>query len=428
MPMPKSVLTCGGSRTLNANTTNYVCFGTGRFRESTTETSRQTVIRTAGRISAMIARFSGNNINGLVTITLRKNAAPTGLQIVLPSNSGGGVWYSPSDQYADVVAGDKLSYEIAAAGSAGTISFGEISVLFEVLGSAIGTCVTELFAAGIGGTVGTASATRFTEIAGDMDLSGGTEIDKNIKIFAPSGGTITDLGAYVSSNARVSNTTVTLRQNSGNSALTVTFTSGQSLWQEDNSHSITVASGDLLNLAVTTGSGVGNIVFEVANMAFKTTNNTFPTISSLTAGNSVSGNVTTYTVGGELNFSTTENFRNVPNRIRTLVRGLYTYTFSNVITSGNVTVAARVGGANAALSVSIVGATGSGETSDTVNSVYESPLDSLTWQVAGPGTSGSINFRSFSMVGEWLPTIPPKAFGLIKGVGRTKALGSYESP
>lgn len=426
MPNPKSVLTITGSRALSSNTTVYVAFGNGRLREDATEAKRQVTIRTPGRITEMVARVTGgNSVNGSTTVTLRKNGAATGLAITFPASGGNEIRYAPSGTYVDVVAGDLLCYEIAVSGNSGSITFGSISSCFTAVGT-LGTCIDLMVNNGVAQTLSTNNQSRYCQVAGDLNISGVTEPDKGIKLFIV-GGTVTNLGVYASANTRDNNTVVTLRKNSGNGNLTVTFTSGLTGWQEDTTHSDSVSSGDVLDLLFTTSSGTGSITLETTNLTFTTTNNTFPSISSFTAGQLISGNAVSYIAPGELNFSTTESFRTIPNRIRSRVYGLYTYESLNTITSGSNTFGMRQGGTTNALSVTIIGGTaGSGEISNTTNVVTLSPLDGICGQMTTANTSGSITMKSVAVISEWLPTIPPKEMGLFSGVARRRSLGYHD--
>lgn len=418
---PKSLHCISESRSINSATTVYFAYGTGRLRESTTEANRQVVVRTAGRISSLLMNLPNNTLNGDCVVTLRKNGQATALTYTIIAGATG-TFVTPADKYVDVVAGDLLCYETANAGNSGAASWGQISTIFEVASaSAPKTCAVRLVCSGVGGSITPASTTRYTEIAGDVDLSGTVETDKNIRIYTD--GTMKNLGVYVSANTRSTDTVVTLKINTpGAGTLTVTIPGGGTGWFEDTTHSDAITNGDNLNYQVVTGTGTGTITIETMAMDFVTTNGKFPMITSFTSGANVNFNVTTYTSCGGLSFSTTESFRSPKNRMRLLVTGLYCYVFSNTIATNDSTIALRVGGQNSALSLAVV-AGGTGIGSDTLNSAMSSALDSITFQVATPNTSGALNIRSIAVVCEFLETVKPQGiggnFGLSNGKRRT---------
>lgn len=407
MPLPKSIHSISESRTLNFGTTNYFAYGTGRLREDGTETNRQVVVRTAGRISSLLLNLPVNTADGTTVVTLRKNGSPTVVAYTILAGAIGS-FETRSDLYVDVVAGDLLCYECVVNGTSGSISWGQISTTFQAIGSANKTCVTRLVCNGVSGSITPASTTRFCEIAGDNDLSGTAEADKVIKLHTA--GTMSELGVYVSANTRSTDTVVTLRINAGNGTLTVTIPGGGTGWFEDTSNTDNVASGDDLDWQVVTGTGTGTITIQVIASSFKTTNNTFPIITSFVAGVSVNFNVTTYTSYGGLSNSTTESFRSVINRMRLLVSGLYAYVFSNTIATNDTAITLRVGKTNSALTLAVV-AGGTGAASNTTNKVFHSPVDAIIFQTATPNTSGALNIRSIAVICEYLETPKIQAIG-----------------
>jgi hypothetical protein len=419
---PKSIQSISESRTINAGVTTYFAWGTGRLREDATETNRQVPIRTPGRISGFLVNLPQNTCDGATVVTIRKNAGATIMTITIPAGETGTFPMRNADAYIDVVDGDLLCYECAVGGTTGSISWGQISTLFEVTTSATGakTCVTRLVCNGVSGSVSTASTTRYTEIAGDNDLSGTAEADKNIRIY--NDGKLSHLAVYVSANTRNTDTTITLKINTpGTGTLTVTIPGGQTGWFEDTTHTDTISSGDNLNYQLTTGANAGTITIQVIAMTYTSENGVFPAITSFTSGVNVNFNTTTYASFGGLSFNSTSAFRLVRNRVRLKVTGLYAYVFSNTIATNDTVLSLYSGGKASALSIAIV-AGGTGIGSDTVNEVFQTAQDGIIFQVVTPNTSGTINFRSIAVVCQFLETPTKKGIGLNFGITNAKRL------
>lgn len=83
--------------------------------------------------------------------------------------------------------------------------------------------------------------------------------ESEAQIRSPAG-TAKKLRARAWGNALNGSTTITLRKNGVDTALTVTIAAGSTVWVTDDTHTVSVAEDDLLDWKVVTGGSSGNFL------------------------------------------------------------------------------------------------------------------------------------------------------------------------
>ena len=208
-------------------------------------------------------------------------------------------------------------------------------------------------------------------------------------------GTMKHLGAYVSSNARTTTSTLRSRKNVANGNQTRSITSGATGWQEDTTNSDTIAANDDFAILLSTLTGTQNLIVEGLFISFE---------SAAGEGYAHHG----ITVGNNLNFGqswylqlvgTTNVVVSTEADVQSTLRLGANHDFStlgffaatNTIDAAT-TVTFRVNGADTALAIS-VGAGGSGNFADTSDTVTVATGDSINYALVAGGTTGVMNYR-----------------------------------
>lgn len=183
-----------------------------------------------------------------------------------------------------------------------------------------------------------------------------------------------------------SNTSVWLRLNAANSALTVSITNGTTGTFEDTVNTVAIASGDAVVYRLTTGGTSGTITFNVLSMVFTASG----TVALTGAGTNAAlgfGDTKYLTTFGRSSANITENNRNSKIRTATTLSKLIT-SFSTNSLDAATTVRMRKNNSNGNQSVSVTaGSTGDFEDSSNTDSFVDGDYSSIQMSVAG--TTGS---------------------------------------
>lgn len=108
-----------GGNAFSFGTTQYV--GLDNYGgASTVEAAQQTLMGVAGTIRALYAKAQTNTVNGNIVVTLRQNGAGTALTTTITSSST--AVFNDTTHSVNFVAGDLLDWQLAIAGSSGSVT------------------------------------------------------------------------------------------------------------------------------------------------------------------------------------------------------------------------------------------------------------------------------------------------------------------
>jgi len=377
-----------GSAASTANTTQYwTCIGS--IQKSSVEVDNQVVFREAGTLSNLFVRVTANSVAGNTTVTTSKNTSPGNLTVTLGSNATG--IFEDTGHTDAIAAGDKLCIKTVPGASTGTFTISYISFNFSAT-TTTDTVTVYVTNQANGSTYSTASVSRYNTIHGLQ--SGANTVELGTTCRVRKAGTLKHLSVNIQSNARTTNTTITLRKTisgaQANGNLTLIIGSGVTGFVEDNVNSDSIAAGDDIDFVTTTSTLTGSLVINNIQVTYITPTNDGPIISSRSGGIVQAASITTnYPLHGDVVANTTE----ASNQLKIRNAGSPGYILSNLAVyvsqnslSGSSTLFLRKAGANLTLTVTIAaGATGVIE--DTAHSDGINNGDLLDYQlITGAGT------------------------------------------
>lgn len=268
--MPASVLICGRSTgSVAASTTLYWSLGNtfmGAAALDTTEAWAQTPFRTAGQISNLWIRVTSND-RGASTYRIRINGAYGNASITVGASLTG--------EFSDAVSVDNIAVDdlvcceliTGAGGASFVVRWG--NALFTPTDT---SKMLSRYICHASGSTGfsTASTTWFMPLTADMPVTVTTESTTQATMRTT--GTLQSLSVYISANPRTTDTVIGTRKNGAAGGLSVTIGAGLTGLFTDYVGSDSLVSGDLSNLFITTGTGVGAIVPRMIGTEFITTN------------------------------------------------------------------------------------------------------------------------------------------------------------
>jgi hypothetical protein len=276
--------------------------------------------------------------------------------------------------------------------------------------------VKKLASFGVNGST-TASTTTFFTLGGYTDGGDPTEVNNQYKTRVP--GTLTNLYVNISANSRTAATTFKSRKNTADGGLTVSVGSTATGAFEDTTHTDTLAVGDLITLAMTTGVGTQIIVWRMFGAEFTSTGNQFFLAVASSNGSGAWAPATTrwVAVGGHLTAVATESATQCKARISFTASNLFLRIKSNTITAAS-TWTLRQNGASTGLSVSITAST-TGTFEDTVDTVNIAPTDKINHQFVGGATGTNIQLDVAYISGLISSPYPNRAFWVTQAINRS---------
>jgi hypothetical protein len=336
--------------------------------------------RVPGTFSNLYARLTANASTSPNSVRFRKNLA-NGNQVL---SIGAGLTgdFTLYNLVDTIVSGDVVAYQyIQAAGGAG----GTWTILASLFSATDGT-TTELFHAE--NNLNLNAVTRFYAIDGLLSTQ---TTEASSQFTVRTAGTFKDLQINVTTNGRATTTTFNFRKNTANGNQVVSVSGGATGFFEDQVHTDTVVSGDLINYAIVYGAEATTISPGI-NVTFSTTNNSF----HFARGGSLSrsANTTTYfapsgslalTADGNVTESTFQTLAQLPLTLSSLGIRLA----SNTVTAAS-TLKLRKNAANGNQSVSITAST-TGYFEDAVNTDVLAGTEEIDYQLAIGATGTNMN-------------------------------------
>lgn len=396
-----------GLGSVAASTTLYRAIGisqVGAAVSPTTEAFCATPLRQAGVFSRFYWIVVSND-RGTSTARFRVNSG-NGNQVVSITASTTGQFQDTTNK--DTVAA-ALTVETSLVTGAGGTVFVELvqSVVFDSA-SAYTQYSTQHSA-----NYTVASTTYYSPLS-QCQTAQSTENLTQLTMAA--GGTLKNGFAYVSATRAVA-CTIRSRVNTANGNIVVTLTGSAVGLFEDTTNTDTLAVNDLVNMSLTTGTGVDTLTVQWAGVSISTTN-AEQLLSAALSGTAIAASATVYSaLGGNCAATATESNVRADLMLSASLSNLACFISANTIV-GAGTLRSRINGANGNLSISLTGLT----TGRFVNTASTDLVDLDTtevnaqWVGGAAGTSMTVNLLSIlatPLSGMGASTIP------IRGIVRT---------
>jgi hypothetical protein len=353
---------------------------TGTIDGNTTESRSQFTVPESMTFSNLWRAIESGG-SGTNTLRLRKNAA-NGNQVL--SSAGAGERHDAVNTDACV------SSDLVNLGHSDTGTNPFNTRLAMNVEFASGHGAIHVTAIPDGGTFSTASSTAYLYISGNMS-AGGDSTESNTQLKNRAYTSIESLQVRVVTNGRSTNCTLTNRINGADGTGAVSITASFTGVFTDFSIGDSLADGDLINYALTLGTGTGSLTVTAVSATYKSTNNKSDVISQGSGATlSSSGSVVYRYPGGNLTLSsgTVANYE-LPPRVDATCSNLRFLFTSNSFT-GAATFGLAVNGTDQITATAGAGLTGWFEnTSDTWDI---SPSDRISFSFTG-GTANTALLR-----------------------------------
>lgn len=385
--MAKAMLVAAGTTGLAAGSTRYLFVGTGRILGNATESSHQVAFGVAGTISKLEVNITVNGATSDTVITSRIDGSDGNQVITIGAGATGK--FNDLDHVDTFDAGALVNVR-AVIGATSAVSFDGLAVLYETSGDAS----VNIIIAGPGAHASN-NTTRYFHPIGDTTVQ--TAEDDTV-FTVRRACTLKNVFVRVASNARTSDTVLTLRKNGADTAITFTYAASETGTKEDTVNTVDLEAGDTFNWESVTGAGTGeSFQYTTVKVEIETSDGSIIIGNGDDAGNTQNSNVTThYAIGGDTSQDVVEERREVTMRYAGTARNMAIRVATNTIATSPIVITLRKNGEDTALSVSIdAGATGLLTNLDDSVSFVEG--DVLNYQSITPNTSGSIIYDNMQL-------------------------------
>lgn len=356
------------------------------------EERREMPVRAAGSFSDFYVRVVSNTISANSIFTVRKTGVDTALAVAYASDETG---VKEDADVAAFAATDRIVYQLVTGTEAGTntITFTVMGIAFTA--SADTACI---LGSANGDVLPTDASMRFSTLLGTTEASLN---ETNAQLTVQGSVTLSDFWAYVSANARTSNTIFGTRKNGAAGAQSVTYAAAETGLKEDASNTDSLVAGNTVNTFITTEAGSGSITIQTSGALCTSTAGQFPLAIARLGGLAQSFNVTNnWGVGGNLfDPMTTEADTQLIPSFTFTAKSLTAFVSANSIATSNTTIALRDGGANGNGLLTYTPAE-TGVKTDADGDVITAATDTLNFQCVTPNTSGTFTIRNIHAIGE----------------------------
>lgn len=245
--MQISSLTDATANRTNNNTPN------GSARLGVTENTAKYRIRFSCTASNFYALCTANTRPDSTVCVTRKNGAD-GAQTFTYTTTQTGVKEDTTNTDS-LVAGDDYCQRFTLGAGAGSITIAQFSLHLTSTSDTFA-----LLASSINGVAVTFNTTTYTPIAGNITV---TTTEANTQVYPQFDFTAKELGTYVTANTiATSPSTVTLRDNTADSSVTVSYSAAQTGLKNDSTNTTVITSGtDKINYKIATPNTSGSITF-----------------------------------------------------------------------------------------------------------------------------------------------------------------------
>lgn len=223
-----------------------------------------------------------------------------------------------------------------------------------------------------GGVNVPAGTSRYWALAAGIFIT--SIIETNASVVYRSGGTFSQLYAYIAANANTGNSTVKIRKDAANGNQTITVGSGVTGSVVDNTNTDTLSAGSKYAVAFNASASGGNLTPSSAGVTLAASSNSYTRLGTSLGGTANTIN-TFYSAlcGGGLGGNTTEANAQFKNKNTATLQNLALNVTVN--TSAAATVKTRKNGADGNQSITISsGATGTMEDNTNTDSISSGDL------------------------------------------------------
>lgn len=398
---------------ITANTNRFIRPGCGAFfTPSVFEFQQRTIWRTAGVWSKLWVRVTQNSNDGACVIVSRVNGADGNQTLTIAAGTTG--IFQDSSGTDTIAAGDILSVKTAAVHSTSSTSGLKISILQSLFTATASERVYRL-AAG--------QRTLFNA-SGFVSCMAGTPNDvaeAPLQIHVP-GGTMRNGAIRVRINSRNDASTLVLRVNEADTALTISIAASTTGYFEDTANTITVFDRDRVNWHFTLGGSSG--LFFLNEIAVDLVTDAFFGGGSRTgAGISLVGSTSGVQKDGVCGHSAWHYAVSVANELQVQAEALVTDSWEGIIVvirangqNGTCEWISRVNGADDNLVVTVAAFT-TGVFESVGSAISVSPTDLINIRRKANGTNAdALNYFTHNFFGA--ESTPPAADTLLGGIYR----------
>lgn len=210
---------------------------------TTTEAQMQLKIPKAGYLKNGVIRITSNTRNGNTVYTLRKNSADTAMTMTVPTTTSG--VFKDTTNFISIADNDLVCWKSVLGGTTGTLTPQSSHIEYETSTdnfiTATEMSISYTYTAGVAGT--------YYEFLGGNSAQALTEAQSKIK-FGIDDYNANSMRVYIITNTRAVISTVTLRKNGADTALTVSIPASTTGQFSDTVNSVSLALDDELNLKV----------------------------------------------------------------------------------------------------------------------------------------------------------------------------------
>lgn len=388
--MPKSIIITSGSSgaaVFPADGTVYVPYIGHIGNPTITESNVKATIRRAGIASYLTIFLTANSVTATSTARLRKNGANTALVVSMTASTTGN-FEDTTNTDNTIVAGDDLNYSIVTGATGTSINVNRMSFVFDQTDDTTITH-TKLGSNLDGASFASASSSTFCTVIGGTSFN---TTESNVQRRIKKAGSLKFLDVRILTNARTTATTIITRKNGADGAQSVSIGSTATGKFEDTTNTDTVATDDLFDYKLTTGTGTQSITIHHIACSFESSTTDVPLIISHASSGITSTSSPRYfpAAGNVSSTLTTETDALTKIRLDGVISNLSIHVGANTTTVA--TGRLRINQANSSLSVSI-GSGATGHFEDTTNTGTIASGDIVTYSITY--TSGtSLTVRS----------------------------------
>ena len=366
----------GGSASTSATDTFWA--PDGYLHSQTTDDNTESLFRSAGTISNLYCRIITNTQTGNSTLKSRKNGA-NGNQTVTITGTATGVLEDTSNTDS-ISAGDKFCRTHIGSTSTGVVTFTIMSSVFDATTDTVTLQTNKNSITGLSA----ASTNYFLPPEGRIYAN---TTEANVKFRVRKAGTYKNLGVFLSSNSRTTNTVWTSRKNGAAGNLTVTFGSGVTGWQEDTTHTDSVSAGDDYNTQIANSTGTQTYNFKTQKVEFVSTGGDSLKCCSATPVAITDNTTRWYQVGGDIANTATEANSKMKLRFDNTASNMGLFITANTINASS-TVTSRKNGAAGSQTITVT-TTATGLFNDTSNTDTLVSTDDISIQYAAASVAGT---------------------------------------
>lgn len=245
----------GSQSTTNGVATRYWNVAGSLGTATATEAAAQMISPAGGTLSNLRAYVTAARATN-TTLKTRVNGADGAQSVTMTASTTGA--FEDTTNTDTIVAGDLFCAATVTGSGTDTLTLSNVSVLFTTTTSGVSP-----LGAGATSTTLTSGVTRYYTPVGHLQA---LATESQTQQIAPFAGTASRLSATVTANASTTTSTMVLRKNGADTAVTFTIAGGATGSFVDTTNTVSVSAGDLLSIQ---GSGSdGTVTFRSMSLRY----------------------------------------------------------------------------------------------------------------------------------------------------------------